>query len=203
MLRKPNELFAQGFVNVLLAGPGMGKSKAALASLRATLKSAVPLVLDADALNAIAASRALAASLAKRKAAAILTPHPAEAARLLGVKTGGVQADRLASARAIAQRYRSLVVLKGNGSVIAAPGGKFWINPSGNPGMASAGMGDALSGMIAALIAQGAEPLQALLAGVYLHGAAGDALLASGIGPIGITASEVIDSARALLNRRT
>jgi NAD(P)H-hydrate repair Nnr-like enzyme with NAD(P)H-hydrate dehydratase domain len=111
-----------------------------------------------------------------------------------------VQADRVASARAIAQRYRSLVVLKGNGSVIAAPDGKFWINPSGNPGMASAGMGDALSGMIAALMAQGAVPLQALLAGVYLHGAAADALVAAGSGPHGITASEVIDSARALIN---
>jgi hydroxyethylthiazole kinase-like uncharacterized protein yjeF len=201
MLRKPKELFAQGFINVLVAGPGMGKSTAAVASLRAALKSPVPLVLDADALNAIAASRALAASLAKRNAATILTPHPAEAARLLGVTTGRVQADRVASARAIAQRYRSLVVLKGNGSVIAAPDGRFWINPSGNPGMASAGMGDALSGIIAALVAQGADPLQALLAGVYLHGAAADALVTSGVGPVGITASEVIDRARALLNR--
>ena len=94
-------------------------------------------------------------------------------------------------------------MLKGNGSVIAAPKEKFWINPSGNPGMASAGMGDALSGMIAALIAQGVEPLRALLTGVYLHGAAADALAASGAGPIGITASEVIDRARALLNRRS
>jgi ADP-dependent NAD(P)H-hydrate dehydratase / NAD(P)H-hydrate epimerase len=202
MLREPKELFARGFVNVLVAGPGMGKSKAATASLLAALKAPVPLVLDADALNLIAASRALAASLAKRNAPAILTPHPAEAARLLGATTGGVQADRVASARAIAQRYGSLVVLKGNGSVIAAPDRKFWINPSGNPGMASAGMGDALAGMIAALIAQGAEPLQALLAGVYLHGAAADALVASGVGPAGITASEVIDQARAVLNRR-
>jgi hydroxyethylthiazole kinase-like uncharacterized protein yjeF len=181
----------------------MGKSKAGEASLRAALKAPVPLVLDADALNLIAASRALAAILAKRNSASILTPHPAEAARLLGVTTGAVQADRVASARAIAQRYGSLVVLKGNGSVIAAPDRKFWINPSGNPGMASPGMGDALSGMIAALIAQGAEPLQALLGGVYLHGAAADALVASGVGPAGITASEVIDQARAVLNRRS
>jgi hydroxyethylthiazole kinase-like uncharacterized protein yjeF len=203
MLRKPKELFAKSFVNVLVAGPGMGKSDSARRLLAAALVAPVPIVLDADALNLIAASRALAASLAKRKAGAILTPHPAEAARLLGATTAEVQADRVASARGIAQRYRSWVVLKGNGSVIAAPEGRFWINPSGNPGMASAGMGDALSGMIAALIAQGAESLQALLAGVYLHGAAADALAASGTGPIGITASEVIDRARALLNRRT
>ena len=203
MLRKPAAVLEKGLVNVLVAGPGMGKADSARRLLAAALAAPLPVVLDADALNMIAASRALAALLAKRKMATILTPHPAEAGRLLGVTTGGVQADRVASARALAQRYRSLVVLKGNGSVIAAPDGKFWINPSGNPGMASAGMGDALSGMIAALIAQGAEPLQALLAGVYLHGAAADALAASGTGPIGITASDVIDRARALLNRRS
>jgi hydroxyethylthiazole kinase-like uncharacterized protein yjeF len=131
-----------------------------------------------------------------------MTPHPAEAARLLGRTTGEVQSDRVASAREIARRYRSLVVLKGNGSVIAAPEGAFWINPTGNPGMASAGMGDALTGIIAALLAQAAEPLAALLAGVYLHGAAADELVAAGTGPVGITASEVIDNARALLNGR-
>jgi hydroxyethylthiazole kinase-like uncharacterized protein yjeF len=201
MLRKPKEIFAQGFVDVLVAGPGMGKSKAAGASLRAALKSPAPLVLDADALNLIAASRSLLAATGRRSAPTVMTPHPAEAARLLGEDTRQVQADRVTSARMIAQRSRSYVVLKGNGSVVAAPDGKFWINASGNPGMASAGMGDALSGMIAALIAQGVEPLRALLAGVHLHGAAADELVAAGTGPIGITASEVIDSARTLLNR--
>ena len=203
MLRRPALVLEKDLVDVLVAGPGMGKADSARKLLRAALAAPVPVVLDADALNAIAGSRDFAASLAKRKAATIMTPHPAEAGRLLGVTTDGVQADRVASARAIARRYRSLVVLKGNGSVIAAPDGKFWINSSGNPGMASAGMGDALAGMIAALIAQSAEPLQALLAGVYLHGAAADALVASGVGPAGITASEVIDRARVLLNRRS
>ncbi len=203
MLRKPASLLEKESVDVLVAGPGMGKADSARKLLRAALAAPVPVVLDADALNAIAGNRSLAASLAKREAATIMTPHPAEAGRLLGASTAGAQADRVASARAIARRYRSLVVLKGNGSVTAAPDGKFWINSSGNPGMASAGMGDALAGMIAALIAQGAEPLQALLAGVYLHGAAADALVASGVGPAGITASEVIVRARVLLNRRT
>ena len=142
----------------------------------------------------------LTSALGKRSAPTIMTPHPAEAARLLRKTTGEVQSDRVASAREIAQRYRSLVVLKGNGSVIATPEGAFWINPTGNPGMASAGMGDALAGMIAALCAQGADPLHALLAGTFLHGAAADALAAHGSGPVGITASEVIDSARALIN---
>ena len=202
MLRKPAAVLEKELVDVLVAGPGMGNADPARKLLRAALAARVPVVLDADALNAIAGSRTLAASLAKRNAATIMTPHPAEAGRLLGTTTAAAQADRVASARAIARRYRSLVVLKGNGSVIAAPDGKFWINPSGNPGMASAGMGDALAGMIAALVAQGAEPLQALLAGVYLHGAAADALVAAGVGPAGITASEVIDRARVLLNRR-
>jgi hydroxyethylthiazole kinase-like uncharacterized protein yjeF len=202
MLRKPAAVLEKELVDVLVAGPGMGNADPARKLLRAALAARIPVVLDADALNAIAGSRALAASLAKRSAATIMTPHPAEAGRLLGTTTAAAQADRVASARAIARRYRSLVVLKGNGSVIAAPDGKFWINSSGNPGMASAGMGDALAGMIAALVAQGAEPLQALLAGVYLHGSAADALVAAGVGPAGITASEVIDRARVLLNRR-
>ncbi len=201
MLRKPKELLAKGLVNALIAGPGMGTGKAAGAMLRAALKSPAPLVLDADALNLVAGRRELIASIGARSAATILTPHPAEAARLLGEDTRRVQADRITSARRLAQRYHGFVVLKGNGSVIAAPGGKWWINPTGNPGMACAGMGDALTGMLAALLAQGAEPLSALLAGVYLHGAAADDLVAGGTGPVGITASEVIDRARALLNR--
>jgi len=200
MLRKPAALLEKELVDVLVVGPGMGKADSARRLLAAALAAPVTIILDADALNLIAASRALATSLAKRKAATILTPHPAEAARLLGVTTGKAQADRVAAARTIAKRYRCIAVLKGNGSVIAEPGGKFWINPSGNPGMASAGMGDALAGIVAALCAQGAEPLQALLAGTYVHGAAADALVAAGSGPRGITASEVIDGARALIN---
>lgn len=200
MLRKPSALTEKGLVDMLVAGPGMGRTASGKNVLRGALAAPVPLLLDADALNLIAATRALASAVSKRDAPTIMTPHPAEAARLLGRTTGEVQTDRVASARKIARRYRSLVVLKGNGSVIAEPEGAFWINPTGNPGMASAGMGDALAGMIAALCAQGADPLQALLAGTYLHGAAADALAASGSGPVGITASEVIDQARVLLN---
>ena len=200
MLRQPRALFERGLVDVLVAGPGMGKADSAGKALRSALAAPVPLVLDADALNLIAGSRALSAAIGKRTAATLMTPHPAEAARLLGETTRRVQSDRVAAAKGIAQRYRSIAVLKGNGSVIAEPGGRFWINPSGNPGMASAGMGDALAGIVAALCAQGAAPLSALLAGTYLHGAAADALVAAGSGPVGITASEVIDSARSLMN---
>jgi len=200
MLRKPSAVTEKGLVNMLVAGPGMGRTASAKNVLRSALAAPVPLLLDADALNLIAATRALASAVSKRNAPTIMTPHPAEAARMLGRTTREAQSDRVASAREIARRYRSLVVLKGNGSVIAAQEGAFWINPTGNPGMASAGMGDALAGMIAALCAQGTDPLQALLAATYLHGAAADALAAAGSGPFGITASEVIDQARVLLN---
>jgi hydroxyethylthiazole kinase-like uncharacterized protein yjeF len=200
MLRKPTALLEEGVVDVLVAGPGMGKADSSAKLLRAALAAPLPLILDADALNLIGASPALAAATAKRAAATLMTPHPAEAARLLGESTRAVQSDRIAAARAIAKRYRSVALLKGNGSVIAEPGGRYWINPTGNPGMASAGMGDALAGIVAALCAQGAAPRDALLAGGWLHGAAADALVAAGSGPVGITASEVIDSARALLN---
>jgi ADP-dependent NAD(P)H-hydrate dehydratase / NAD(P)H-hydrate epimerase len=200
MLRKPAQLAEKGLLDALVAGPGMGKADSARKMLRTALDAPVPLVLDADALNLIAASASLSAAAARRTAPTIMTPHPAEAARLLGETTPRVQADRVAAARALASRYRSLALLKGNGSLIAEPRGRFWINPSGNPGMASAGMGDALAGIIATLCAQGAEPLSALLAGTWLHGAAADALAAAGSGPVGITASEVIDGARALIN---
>jgi len=200
MLREPRALLEKGLLDVLVAGPGMGKSEASARALRAALAAPVALVLDADALNLIGGSRALSAAAAKRAAPTIMTPHPAEAARLLGQTTRRIQSDRVAAARELAARYRGLALLKGNGSVIAEPGRRFWINPSGNPGMASAGMGDALAGIVAALCAQGAAPLSALLAGTWLHGAAADALAASGAGPVGITASEVIDSARALMN---
>jgi ADP-dependent NAD(P)H-hydrate dehydratase / NAD(P)H-hydrate epimerase len=203
MLRAPKDLLEKDLLTVLAAGPGLGRSDAAKKALQASLAAKLPLVLDADALNLVAENESLGAAVLARGAPTVMTPHPAEAARLLGEDTARVQGDRVTSAKMIAQRWQALVVLKGNGSVIAAPAGQWWINPTGNPGMASAGMGDVLTGMIAALLAQGAAPLEALLAAVHLHGAAADALAASGTGPIGLTAGEVIDAARTLLNRRS
>jgi hydroxyethylthiazole kinase-like uncharacterized protein yjeF len=170
--------------------------------LEAALELPLPLVLDADALNLTAASAALARKLRARAAPSLLTPHPAEAARLLAVTTSQVQDDRVGAALKLAATLNSLVVLKGAGSICAAPDGSWRINTSGNPGMASAGMGDVLTGMIAALLSQGAAPQAALLAGVYLHGAAADHAVAGGAGPAGLTASETIEAARALLNQR-
>jgi hydroxyethylthiazole kinase-like uncharacterized protein yjeF len=200
MLRTPRELLEAGMITVFAAGPGMGTGKSAEQLLREVLDANVPLVLDADALNLIAASKTLQARLPKRSAASVLTPHPAEAARLLGCATAAVQADRVKAAIELARRYHAVAVLKGNGSIIASPDGTWLINASGNPGMASAGMGDVLTGMIASLLAQGAETCAATAAAVWLHGAAADALARAGKGPIGISASEVIDEARRLLN---
>jgi hydroxyethylthiazole kinase-like uncharacterized protein yjeF len=158
-------------------------------------------VLDADALNLLALHATLRDALSGRQAPTVLTPHPAEAARLLGVGTSDVQRDRIAAALKLAATHRCDVVLKGAGSVCASRDGRWSINRSGNPGMASAGMGDVLTGMLAALLARGVEARLALDAGVYLHGAAADVKLAEGCGPIGLTAGEVIDAARALVNR--
>jgi len=188
-------------ITVFAAGPGMGMVKSAEQLLREVLDADVPLVLDADALNLIAASKTLQARLPKRSAPCVLTPHPAEAARLLGCATAAVQADRVKAANELAQRYHAVAVLKGNGSIIAVPDGSWLINTSGNPGMASAGMGDVLSGMIASLLAQGANARDATAAAVWLHGAAADNLAAQGEGPLGVSASEVIDESRHLLNK--
>lgn len=132
--------------------------------------------------------------------ATVLTPHPLEAARLLGVEVAAVQADRVAAARTLAARLQAVVVLKGSGTVIAAPDGDCVINPTGNPALATAGTGDVLSGLCSALLAQGCPPWPAALAAVWLHGAAADHLVETGIGPVGMTAGELIPAIRRLLN---
>ena len=202
MLRTADEVLKLGHLTCLAVGPGLGQMPDAAFYLGIALESALPLVLDADALNLLAADARLADMLRKRSAPSLLTPHPAEAGRLLGASTREVQDNRIGTALKLAESFNGLAVLKGAGSVCAAPDGTWHINTSGNPGMASAGMGDVLSGMLAALLAQGVEAGNALLAGVYLHGAAADHAVAGGAGPVGLTATETIAAARALLNRR-
>ena len=158
------------------------------------------LVLDADALNIIAMRPDLRGMLHTRKAPTVLTPHPGEAAHLLACSTEEVQKDRVAAVHELAKRLSGSVVLKGAGSLCVTSDGKLHLNQTGNPGMSSAGMGDALSGIIAALIAQGLSADEALLLGVHLHGAAGDEL-AHQQATIGMSATEVIEWARWLLNR--
>jgi hydroxyethylthiazole kinase-like uncharacterized protein yjeF len=184
----------------IVAGPGMGTGDASANALRRAVEAQVPVVLDADALNLVAGSASLAEAVGARTAPTLATPHPAEAARVLGTSTADVQRDRLAAASALRDRLRASVVLKGAGSVIAHTDGRYDINASGNPALASAGSGDVLAGMLGAMLAQGLDAALALRIAVCLHGAAADRLVARGIGPIGVGASELADAARDLLN---
>jgi hydroxyethylthiazole kinase-like uncharacterized protein yjeF len=200
MVASPDTVLGLAPPACLAVGPGLGRSAAARQWLEAALARDVPLLIDADGLNLLAADATLQRQLRERSSASLLTPHPGEAGRLLGLSTAEVQADRVACIEALAARYGTGVVLKGAGTLIRWPDGQLWRNPSGNPGMAAPGMGDVLAGMIAALAGQGLDLARAALLGAYLHGAAGDRAVAEGLGPRGLTASEVALSARRLLN---
>ncbi|HSI23288.1 MAG TPA: NAD(P)H-hydrate dehydratase [Methylophilaceae bacterium] len=200
MLRDGLSLLDSNHLTAVVAGPGLGRSEHAKAALHRALLYPAPLVLDADALVLLAVNTELHQSLAARKHPTLLTPHPGEAAALLACSVADVQADRIASALQIAEKYGAVVLLKGAGTVIAMPDGQWFVNASGNPGLAAAGMGDTLAGIIGGLAAQGMALDQAALLGTYLHGAAADALVAEGIGPFGLTASEVALAARELIN---
>ena len=187
-------------VDVFAVGCGLGTSIAAQKILYQALKRNAVLVLDADALNLLARHADLQDDLRARKPPSVLTPHPGEAAHLLACSTEEIQADRVAAAHQLAQKFGCSVVLKGANSLCATCDGKLFVNNTGNPGMSSAGMGDVLTGMIAAFIAQGMTADDALLLAVHLHGAAGDALAEQGI-TIGMTASDITEWARWLLNQ--
>jgi ADP-dependent NAD(P)H-hydrate dehydratase / NAD(P)H-hydrate epimerase len=186
--------------DALVVGPGLGTSDAARSLLQRALALPVPVALDADALNLIARDPALLAATKSRSAPTLATPHPGEAARVLAVDVESVQSDRMLAARELSQRLAANVVLKGAGSVLAHPDGTWDINASGGPALATAGSGDILSGLLGALLAQGLAAKAALRYAVCLHGATADALVAQGIGPLGLTASELPDIARGLLN---
>ena len=187
-------------LDAIVIGPGMGKQSLAVKWLEFCLSIPTPILVDADALNLIAVNPNLATQAFNRVADTIFTPHPGEAARLLNQTIDTVQNNRISAACAIAKQFNCLCVLKGAGSVCANQVGDYWINPTGNPGLASAGTGDVLSGVIGALLAQGLPALDALKCGVYIHGLAADKLVEKGTGPIGLTASEVIMEIRHLLN---
>lgn len=207
MFRRPRDLVENAPPSTLVIGPGMGTSDAARSLVASALKLAVPLVVDADAINLIARGRALQSAL-KRRAEhdliSVLTPHPAEAARLLGVDTATVNTDRLHAAQMLARRFAAIVVLKGVGSIIAEPDGAWSINATGNPGMAAGGMGDVLAGVLGALLAQASAAasgqVAAIRLGVWAHGKAADQCVANGAGPAGLTAGEVLRACRAALN---
>jgi hydroxyethylthiazole kinase-like uncharacterized protein yjeF len=199
MLRHADDTLGED-LDALIAGPGLGRGERAETLVAAALASDMPCVLDADALNLIAENDDLRRACARRHADTLLTPHPAEAARLLKVKVEDVQANRVGAAQRLASQLNAHVVLKGNGSIVAARDGRWFVNSTGNPGMASAGMGDVLTGMVGSLLAQRYSGEASLVLGVHLHGAAADELVRSGAGPVGITAGELIEPARRLWN---
>ncbi len=180
---------------VVVAGPGLGRGEWGRAMLGAALASSQPLVLDADALNLLAESPGKNQGAGQAR---IVTPHPGEAGRLLGCSSAEIEADRFAAARAIAGRYSATAVLKGAGTLVCGPGESIWVCAGGNPGMGSGGMGDVLSGVIAALLAQGLDPALAARAGVVLHAAAAD--VAAADGERGMLAGDLMAPLRTLVN---
>ncbi len=182
--------------DAVVLGPGLGQGAATRAFVRAfVVRCTRPLIVDADALNALAALpkgggfRALKA----RRPATVLTPHPGEAARLLGTTSRQVQTDRLASARRLAAASGAVVVLKGFRTIVAEPGGRASVNPTGNPGLATAGSGDVLGGIVGALLARGRDAFPAAVAAVYAHGLAADQV-AGRRGEEGMLAGDVAEA---------
>jgi hydroxyethylthiazole kinase-like uncharacterized protein yjeF len=201
MCRSAQEVDFDAPATVTVAGPGLGTSASASEMLSGALRSHSPLVADADALNLCAADASLRALLAARTAPTLLTPHPLEAARLLGCNTADVQADRSSAARRLASELNATVILKGSGTVIAASDGAVVINTTGNPALATAGTGDVLAGLCGSLLAQGWPGWEAAVGAVWLHGMAADVLVAEGAGPVGLAAGELIPAIRTALNR--
>ena len=178
---------------VLVIGPGLGTTAWSEQLLQVALASGKPMVIDADALNLLARDQGV---LGIPQQGWVLTPHPGEAARLLNVSSDEVQMDRFSAVRELQRRYGGVVVLKGNGSLVASSE-RVGVSDYGNPGMASGGMGDVLSGVLGALLAQGLAPADAASLGVCAHGAAAD--IAAEEGVRGLIASDLIPSLRTLL----
>lgn len=217
-------------LNCVVIGTGLGQSKTAIELLEFCMVQEVALLIDADALNLVSQHSHLQKLLKNRQTQTIITPHPAEAARLLKSTVMHVQQNRIESAQKLANTFNVVCVLKGAGTLIAKPVNtnasdsntddssaslsslsvvnsnlvnkncEWFINTTGNPGLASGGTGDVLSGIIGGLVAQGLDCLQAAKLGVYVHGSAADALVASGIGPVGLTASEIALEVRNQIN---
>lgn len=188
-------------LNCVVIGPGLGTSNTAIELLEFGLSKNVSLLLDADALNLIAMHPHLASIAKNRQAETVITPHPGEAARLLTTSTENIQQNRIENALILASSLHATCVLKGAGTVCAHHDGSWFINTTGNPGLASGGTGDVLSGIIGSLIAQGLSGFEAAKLGVYVHGAAADALVEQNIGPVGLTATEVAQEVRHVINQ--
>lgn len=195
----PEIMFATKPVNLedfdaIVLGCGLGTSAEAKARVIEALNCQKPLILDADALNIIAADIKLQDMVLARRAPTVLTPHPGEAARLLRRDTAGVTADRVAACRELAVQTGAIVVLKGAGTVISMRSSRTWINPTGSPMLATGGSGDVLAGMIGAMFAQGYDMVESVLAAVYFHGLSAEGLEA------GFTTGEIAPNAMALVH---
>ncbi len=201
MLRSPDALTQLAQLNCVVIGPGLGQSEVAIELLEFWLAQDVSILIDADALNLVAIHPHLGAIIKNRRAETVITPHLGEAARLLTTSGESIQQNRIKSALKLAKSLHVTCVLKGAGSVCAHHDGNWFMNTTGNAGLASGGTGDVLSGIIGSLMAQGLKGLDAAKLGVYVHGAAADSLVAQGTGPVGMTASEVGKEARNIINQ--
>ncbi|MCH7608584.1 MAG: NAD(P)H-hydrate dehydratase, partial [Chloroflexi bacterium] len=188
-----------GRASAAVVGPGLGDAESVRSFLGALLLTepglSIPLVIDADGLNALAQTYDWPEKLS---AAAVLTPHPGEMSRLLGRPIAEVEDDRVATAREAAARWRQVVVLKGAHTVVASPDGRAALSPFANPALATAGTGDVLSGIVGSLLAQGAAPYDAAVAGVYVHAAAGEAIREE-TGDAGLLASDLLSRVPVVL----
>ena len=187
-------------VNAVVLGPGMKVTDSTCDVVRGILEAArVPVVVDADGLNCLARGKSLE-FLKKLKTSAVLTPHPGEMARLLRVKSEVVQVDRLNTARAFAKNHHVTLVLKGAYSLVASPRGEVYVNPTGNAGMATAGSGDVLSGIIVSLLGEGMDSFTAAVCGAYIHGLAGDAS-AQARGERAVTAGSIATALASVMKK--
>ena len=203
MLATAEDLLKRKDISAWAVGCGMGLDETASQILNTVLtqNQDAPLLLDADALTLLARSHPETREAAQKRSHLVLTPHPAEAARLLGISTQAVQQDRMSAVQTISTTLQAVTVLKGHHTLVATPDGTVYTNPSGNAGLATAGSGDVLSGIIGSLLAQGIPPFQAACAGVWLHGAAADVIKHSTGVEAGMLAGEIAPTARWLRNR--
>ncbi|MBN2831400.1 MAG: NAD(P)H-hydrate dehydratase [Candidatus Omnitrophica bacterium] len=187
--------------DILVIGPGLGRNEATYSLIRKTIGiSRKPTVIDADGLNALTGHLSILLRTGDRRPATIMTPHPGEMARLLGVSVKKVQGRRKEIVKEFAKKYKVVLVLKGHKTVISDSSGNFYLNKSGNPGMATAGSGDVLTGMIAAFLGQGLGAFEAAKSAVYLHGVAGD-MAAREKTQISLIASDIIDKIPKVFKR--
>jgi hydroxyethylthiazole kinase-like uncharacterized protein yjeF len=202
--RLPADILEEMKPDVVVIGPGLGQNESSYTWLLVALKYPAPLVIDADGLHLVSQHPELNERICTRAHSVILTPHPGEAGRLLNCSSPLVQSNRMLAIKRLITQYQAIVVLKGHHSLVGMPSEDVFTCTSGNSGMACAGMGDVLSGALGSLIAQGLHhnlnAWQASCLAVEVHARAGDLLVDNGVGPIGMTPSELAKEMRFILN---